>query len=55
VQVEKVDFVAVPSRDGQRSQQFYVETLGLRPDPHGHYEFWVGSTWRSSRTRTATT
>ena len=24
--------------------RFYVETLGLRPDPKGHYEFWVGQT-----------
>ena len=27
-----VDFVAVPSTDWRRSHEFYVETLGLRPD-----------------------
>ncbi len=44
MQVEKLDFVAVPSRDAARAQRFYVETLGLRPDEHGRYEFWAGQT-----------
>jgi catechol 2,3-dioxygenase-like lactoylglutathione lyase family enzyme len=42
--VKRVDFVAVPSTDWQRSRAFYVETLGLRPDEHGQSEFWVGET-----------
>ncbi len=42
--IEKLDFVAVPSTDAERSRAFYVDTLGLRPDPQGHYEFWVGQT-----------
>ena len=42
--IEKVDFVAVPSQDWRRSRQFYVETLGLRPDDHGQSEFWVAET-----------
>jgi catechol 2,3-dioxygenase-like lactoylglutathione lyase family enzyme len=42
--IQKLDFVAVPSTDAERSRAFYVETLGLRPDPKGHYEFWVGQT-----------
>jgi catechol 2,3-dioxygenase-like lactoylglutathione lyase family enzyme len=42
--IEKVDFIAVPSQDWQRSRQFYVETLGLRPDDHGQGEFWIGET-----------
>jgi catechol 2,3-dioxygenase-like lactoylglutathione lyase family enzyme len=44
VKVEKVDFVAVPSRDGERSRQFYGETLGLRQDPNARFEFWAGDT-----------
>jgi predicted enzyme related to lactoylglutathione lyase len=44
VRVEKVDFVAVPSRDGERSRRFYGETLGLRQDPNARFEFWAGET-----------
>ncbi len=39
-----LDFVSVPSTDSDRSRAFYVETLGLRPDPGAKYEFWVGET-----------
>lgn len=39
-----LDFVAVPSTDAARSRAFYVETLGLRPDERGKFEFWVGET-----------
>jgi catechol 2,3-dioxygenase-like lactoylglutathione lyase family enzyme len=39
-----LDFVGIPSRDADRSRAFYVDTLGLRPDPNGRYEFWVGET-----------
>ena len=44
MQVEKTDFVAIPSRDGERSRRFYGETLGLRQDPNMQYEFWAGDT-----------
>jgi catechol 2,3-dioxygenase-like lactoylglutathione lyase family enzyme len=44
VQIEKVDFVAVPSRDADRTASFYIETLGLRRDGTSQYEFWVGQT-----------
>jgi predicted enzyme related to lactoylglutathione lyase len=44
VQIEKADFVAIPSRDGERSAQFYGETLGLRRDPKAQYEFWAADT-----------
>ena len=44
MQVEKVDFVAIPSRDADRSRQFYGETLGLRADPNMRYELWAGDT-----------
>ena len=39
-----LDFVAIPSTDAARSRKFYVETLGLRPDSHSEFEFWVGET-----------
>jgi catechol 2,3-dioxygenase-like lactoylglutathione lyase family enzyme len=42
--ITKLDFVAVPSQDAERSRAFYVETLGLRPDEHSNFEFWVGVT-----------
>ena len=44
MKIERVDTVGVPSRDGKRSRQFYVETLGLRPDEHSWNEFWIGET-----------
>ena len=42
--ITKTDFIGIPSRDAERSRRFYVETLGLRPDEHGQYEFWAGDT-----------
>ena len=42
--ITKLDFVAIPSSDWERSRAFYVDTLGLRPDDHGDTEFWVGDT-----------
>jgi len=42
--ISKLDFVAVPSQDGERSRKFYGETLGLRPDANAKFEFWVGET-----------
>lgn len=42
--VKSLDFVSVPSRDAERSRSFYVDELGLRPDPMARYEFWVGET-----------
>ena len=51
--VQKLDFVAVPSQDAERSRTFYVETLGLRPDERSRFEFWVGETcfgiWEPAR------
>ena len=53
MEVEKLDFVAVPARDADRARRFYVETLGLRPDEHGQYEVWAGDTcfsiWQPER------
>jgi catechol 2,3-dioxygenase-like lactoylglutathione lyase family enzyme len=42
--ISKVDTVGIPSRNSKQSRQFYVETLGLRPDEHAWNEFWVGDT-----------
>jgi predicted enzyme related to lactoylglutathione lyase len=42
--ITKLDFVAIPSTDSERSRAFYVDTLGLRPDEHGRFEFWAGDT-----------
>jgi catechol 2,3-dioxygenase-like lactoylglutathione lyase family enzyme len=42
--ISKLDFVAIPSRDAERSRSFYGETLGLRSDEHARYEFWAGET-----------
>ena len=42
--IQRLDFVAVPSRDSDRTRAFYVETLGLRADEHAKYEFWIGET-----------
>ena len=51
--LQKLDFVAVPSQDAERSRTFYVETLGLRPDERSRFEFWVGETcfgiWEPAR------
>lgn len=42
--ITDLDFIGVPSRDPDRSRRFYIETLGLKPDPNAKYEFWVGDT-----------
>jgi catechol 2,3-dioxygenase-like lactoylglutathione lyase family enzyme len=51
--ISKLDFVAIPSEDAQRSRRFYTETLGLRPDVHGENEIWAGDTclgiWEPAR------
>jgi catechol 2,3-dioxygenase-like lactoylglutathione lyase family enzyme len=42
--ISKLDFIGIPTRDPDRARAFYVDTLGLAPDEHGQYEFWVGGT-----------
>lgn len=42
--ISKLDFVGVPSQDAERSRTFYVDTLGLRPDPNARFEVWAGET-----------
>jgi catechol 2,3-dioxygenase-like lactoylglutathione lyase family enzyme len=40
--ITKLDFIAIPSRDSERSRSFYIDTLGLRPDEHARFEAWAG-------------
>jgi predicted enzyme related to lactoylglutathione lyase len=40
VQVERVDFIAVPTRDQARAVRFYEETLGLQRNPNSS-DRWV--------------
>jgi catechol 2,3-dioxygenase-like lactoylglutathione lyase family enzyme len=51
--ISKVDAIGIPSSNADRSREFYVDTLGLRPDEHSRYEFWIGQTcfaiWEPSR------
>jgi catechol 2,3-dioxygenase-like lactoylglutathione lyase family enzyme len=51
--ITKVDAIEIPSRDTERSREFYVETLGLRPDDNARSEFWIGETcfeiWEPAR------
>ena len=51
--ITSLDFVGIPSQDPDRARAFYVDTLGLRPDPSSSYEFWVGETcfgiWEPAR------
>jgi predicted enzyme related to lactoylglutathione lyase len=44
MEVRKLDFVAIPSQDADRSARFYGEVLGLRRDERAEYEFWAGDT-----------
>jgi catechol 2,3-dioxygenase-like lactoylglutathione lyase family enzyme len=51
--ISRVDTIGIPSSDTARSREFYVETLGFRPDEHSWNEFWVGdscfSIWEPAR------
>jgi catechol 2,3-dioxygenase-like lactoylglutathione lyase family enzyme len=51
--MEKLDFIAIPSTDSDRTRDFYVDTLGLRRDDKAQYEMWVGETcfsiWEPAR------
>ncbi|HEX4344952.1 MAG TPA: VOC family protein [Solirubrobacteraceae bacterium] len=42
--ITKLDYVAVPSQDPEVARTFYIDTLGLRADEHGRFEFWAGET-----------
>jgi predicted enzyme related to lactoylglutathione lyase len=51
--IRKVDAIGIPSSDAERSREFYIQTLGFRPDEHSRYEFWVDQTcfaiWEPAR------
>ena len=53
MEVERLDFVSIPTRDPDRAAAFYSEILGLRRDERGRYEFWAGETclciWQPER------
>ena len=40
--ITKLDFIGIPTQDPERARTFYIDTLGLKPDAHGRFEFWVG-------------
>jgi catechol 2,3-dioxygenase-like lactoylglutathione lyase family enzyme len=42
--ITKLDYVAIPSQDTDRSRAFYGETLALQPDERTPSEFWLGQT-----------
>jgi catechol 2,3-dioxygenase-like lactoylglutathione lyase family enzyme len=42
--MNKLDFIGVPSTDADRSRTFYIDTLGLQPEPNSDYEFRIGET-----------
>jgi catechol 2,3-dioxygenase-like lactoylglutathione lyase family enzyme len=42
--IAKVDAIGIPSSNAERSREFYVETLGLRPDENARFEFWIDRT-----------
>ncbi len=45
MKIQRIDFVAIPSRDAARTAAFYGETLGLRRDEHrSGFEFWAAET-----------
>lgn len=51
--ITKLDFVSIPAQDSERAARFYGETLGLRKDDSGDFEYWVGETclgiWEPAR------
>lgn len=42
MQVEKVDFITIPTRDADRSRAWYRDMLGLAPDPNNESELTLG-------------
>ena len=44
MEIARTDFIGVPSRDAERSRQFYGEVLRLSPDEHSRFELWAGET-----------
>ena len=40
IDAQRIDFVAVPTQDRERAEQFYAETLGLQKNPNST-DTWV--------------
>jgi catechol 2,3-dioxygenase-like lactoylglutathione lyase family enzyme len=53
MQVERVDFINVPTRDAERARGWYRDVLGLAPDPNEPAELTAGqvtlSFWEPER------
>jgi catechol 2,3-dioxygenase-like lactoylglutathione lyase family enzyme len=43
-EIERLDFIGIPSQDADRALAFYRDVLGMRPDEHAQYESWAGDT-----------
>lgn len=44
MQINRPDFITIPTQDTERSRAFYRDVLQLRPDDKAEYEFWAGDT-----------
>jgi catechol 2,3-dioxygenase-like lactoylglutathione lyase family enzyme len=42
IDVERVDFITIPTRDPERARAWYHETLGLPLDPNNPHELTAG-------------
>jgi catechol 2,3-dioxygenase-like lactoylglutathione lyase family enzyme len=42
IDVERADFVTLPTRDGDAAREFYQRVLGLRADPNNDAEIRLG-------------
>jgi catechol 2,3-dioxygenase-like lactoylglutathione lyase family enzyme len=43
-EIERLDFLGIPTRDPERARAFYRDVLGMRPDKHAQWELWAGNT-----------
>jgi catechol 2,3-dioxygenase-like lactoylglutathione lyase family enzyme len=43
-EIERLDFIGIPTRDLERARAFYRDVLGMRPDAHAEWESWAGDT-----------
>jgi len=39
IEIERTDFISLPTKDMERAKQFYGETLGLEPNPRASERF----------------
>lgn len=42
--INRIDFIGVPSQDAERARTFYLDVLGMRPDDKARFDCWVGDT-----------